>query len=207
MTDILEQQLSAFVDGELPDAEAQLLLRRISGDDKLRQRLDCFHLIGAVLRQERVVGSAFAATVSDRLLNDESVPAGTKVLASGGQSRWPRLLAGGGIAVAVATLALFSINLAGPESATPSFAGAEDPSSEAVLSADSGTYTVPPSLPNVTRAGGIGEPRLVNYMLRHGRVTPLISRTDINSRLISLETPLRSVDDVEEEEASVDRDR
>ncbi len=207
MTDILEQQLSAFVDGELPDAEAQLLLRRISGDDKLRQRLDCFHLIGAVLRNERVVGSEFATAVSDSLQDDESVPAGAEALTSGGHSRWPRLLAGGGIAAAVATIALFSINLAGPESTTPLLAGAADESPAAVLSADSGTYTVPPSLPNATQAGGIGEPRLVNYMLRHGRVTPLISRTDINSRLVSLEAPLRSVDDVEGEEASVDRDR
>ena len=38
MNDGIKMQISAFVDGELPEAEAQLLLRRLSQDAELRQQ-------------------------------------------------------------------------------------------------------------------------------------------------------------------------
>ena len=37
MNDGIKMQISAFVDGELPDNEAELLLRRLSQDLDLRQ--------------------------------------------------------------------------------------------------------------------------------------------------------------------------
>jgi len=38
MNEAIKMQLSAFVDGELPENESELLLRRLSQDAELRQR-------------------------------------------------------------------------------------------------------------------------------------------------------------------------
>ena len=38
MNDAIKMQISAFVDGELPDNECELLLRRLSHDAELRQQ-------------------------------------------------------------------------------------------------------------------------------------------------------------------------
>ncbi|MGH8244565.1 MAG: sigma-E factor negative regulatory protein, partial [Steroidobacteraceae bacterium] len=50
MTDRIKEQLSAFLDGELPDPESALLLKRLERDDDLRGALSRYSLIGAVLR-------------------------------------------------------------------------------------------------------------------------------------------------------------
>lgn len=52
MTDKINEQLSAFVDGELPDAERQLLHKRLSTDDELQSTWQCYHLIRDALRED-----------------------------------------------------------------------------------------------------------------------------------------------------------
>lgn len=52
MNDQIRMQLSAFVDGELSDAESELLVRRISRDAELRDQIAEFQAIGRVLRGE-----------------------------------------------------------------------------------------------------------------------------------------------------------
>ena len=52
MTDphTIDEQLSAFADGELPQAEAELLLARLARDPALRARWERYHAIGESLR-------------------------------------------------------------------------------------------------------------------------------------------------------------
>ena len=52
MNDAIRMQISAFVDGELPDNEADLLLRRMGQDAELRQRVAEYLAIGRVMRDE-----------------------------------------------------------------------------------------------------------------------------------------------------------
>ncbi len=58
-------QLSAMFDGELPEAECELLSRRLSRDEQLRGRWARYAVIGAALRSEPVarVSSDFARRV------------------------------------------------------------------------------------------------------------------------------------------------
>ena len=58
MTDRIKEQLSAFLDGELPDPESALLLKRLERDDELRGALSRYSLIGAVLRSDGDVPAA-----------------------------------------------------------------------------------------------------------------------------------------------------
>lgn len=55
MNDAINMQVSAFVDGELPDNESELLLRRLSQDAELRQQAADFLAIGRAMRGQRGV--------------------------------------------------------------------------------------------------------------------------------------------------------
>ena len=52
MNDALKMQISAFVDGELPENESELLLRRLSQDAALRQQVAEYLEIGRLIRRE-----------------------------------------------------------------------------------------------------------------------------------------------------------
>ena len=51
-------QISAFVDGELPENEAELLLRRLSQDAELRQEVAEFLALGRLIRSEAGLSGA-----------------------------------------------------------------------------------------------------------------------------------------------------
>ena len=53
MNDALRMQISAFVDGELPENENELLLRRLSQDAALRQQVAQYLQIGRLIRRDR----------------------------------------------------------------------------------------------------------------------------------------------------------
>ena len=55
MNEALKMQISAFVDGELPDNESELLLRRLSQDAAMRQQVAEYLEIGRLLRRDRDV--------------------------------------------------------------------------------------------------------------------------------------------------------
>lgn len=55
MNDALRMQISAFVDGELPENEAELLLRRLSQDAALRQLVSQYLHTGRLVRREQEV--------------------------------------------------------------------------------------------------------------------------------------------------------
>lgn len=51
MTDKIKEQLSALVDGELPDSERELLLRRMETDEDLRKTWRRYNLVHDVLHR------------------------------------------------------------------------------------------------------------------------------------------------------------
>lgn len=55
MNDAIRMQISAFVDGELPDNESELLLRRLTQDPVLRAEAANYLAIGRVMRGQRVL--------------------------------------------------------------------------------------------------------------------------------------------------------
>ena len=58
MNEALKMQISAFVDGELPDNESELLLRRLSQDAAMRQQVAEYLEIGRLLRRDREIPGA-----------------------------------------------------------------------------------------------------------------------------------------------------
>lgn len=107
MNDAIRMQLSAFVDGELPENEAELLLRRLSQDAELRQEVAEYMAVGRLMRGEAGIAGAdrlherIAAEIDDRPLDVEAGEIASE------SPRVARPLVGAAIAAAVAFVAIF----------------------------------------------------------------------------------------------------
>ena len=108
MNDALRMQISAFVDGELPENENELLLRRLSQDAALRQQVAQYLEIGRLIRQDHEVPGM--GELRDRIaaaLGEE--PAQHPVETELPASRFTRPAIGVAIAASVAVIALLGI--------------------------------------------------------------------------------------------------
>lgn len=190
MNDAIRMQISAFVDGELPDAEADLLLRRMSQDAELRHKAAEYLEIGRALRGESNVKGIdrllerIASEIDDKPLIDdvvkpESVPA-----------RAMRPLVGVAVAASVAMIAIFGIQI------TP---GIDDEvTSESAVVAESAEdpgYTVPQQI----------DDQLRQYYLSHGASSSELGANGMNARLVTLRLSEERLSE-EEVEDSIEAD-
>lgn len=110
MNEAIRMQVSAFVDGELPENEAELLVRRLSQDADLRKQVSEYLAIGRIMRGEYSLQGSdalrerIAAELDERPLQD---PADTVVNAPA--PRFVRPAAGAAIAATVALVAIFGL--------------------------------------------------------------------------------------------------
>ena len=176
MTDRIKEQLSAFLDGELPDTESALLLKRLERDLDLRGALSRYSLIGAVLRSDGDMAAArqVAAQVSAAIAREplrRPVPA-----------RLVRPLAGLGIAAAVAGLAVVLLQqwtvLAVPEPALAARVPAVAPAAAVAATValePAPSYTTPPAAEG---DGGLPAAQFATYLVAHsGYASPLAQRS------------------------------
>ena len=109
MNEAIRMQLCAFVDGELPENEAELLLRRMSQDAELRQQVAEYLAIGRAMRgdmqvpgidrlRERVAGELGESLADD--IEDDLAPEGRKYV---------RPVIGFAVAASVALVAIFGL--------------------------------------------------------------------------------------------------
>lgn len=169
MTDQIREQMSALIDGELPQDEVGLLVRRMARDAELKRAFGNYVLAGEVVRAPGGVlaSPGFAARVSAAIGDGDvgevamsSVPGRTTL-------RWRRPLAAAAVA---ASAALAAVLLVSPEGGQPE-----------QFAARSGA---PAALPVVSLPVGGSSPtpgenqRLAGYMVVHGQyATPIGRRT------------------------------
>src|SRR6202521_5672117 len=109
MSEQILEQVSAFLDGELPNAETELLLKRLTRDAELRESFGRFAMIGEALRGQgsHILAGGFASRVNLAIDGEPS-----QVAAHAQQSRvarWWRPLAGVTVAAGVATVAIVAL--------------------------------------------------------------------------------------------------
>jgi len=124
MNEAIRMQLSAFADGELPDNEKELLLRRLSQDPAMRRQVAEYLALGRAIRGEVPVRGIerLRARVAEAIGALDAPPAAASELASGEpvkKHRFGRPAAGFGIAAAVALLAIFGLGRFGDETVAP----------------------------------------------------------------------------------------
>jgi len=114
MNDAIKMQVSAFVDGELPANEAELLLRRLGQDAAMRQQVAQYLEIGRLLRREQELpGMSELRGRIASALGDELAPAEDEQKVVGSALMTPTT--GVAVAATVAALALVGLSqVSGP---------------------------------------------------------------------------------------------
>lgn len=172
MNEAIRAQISAFVDGELPENEAEMLLRRMSQDRELRQQAAGFLALGRAMRGERTVPGMgalrerIAAAIDDKSLQQE--PGSAESARPG----YLRPMAGVAIAATVALAAVLGLQQI---TAVPD--ADQVPLDDAVADAVDPSYTVPDQ----------HEDQLREYRLRHSASSAYFGANSINPRLVTLE--------------------
>ncbi len=112
MNDAIKIQLSAFVDGELPENESELLVRRLGQDVVLRQQVAEYLQLGRLLRGDRELAGMSQLRGRIAAALGEDIPAEVSV-AKFVPSRFFRPVAGVAIAASVAVAALIGLRTVG----------------------------------------------------------------------------------------------
>lgn len=190
MNDAIRMQISAFVDGELPDNEADLLLRRMGQDAELRQKVAEYLAIGRALRGESFVPGVdriherVSAEIDHKPFEEEAEVDGKPARNS------IRPLAGAAVAATVALLAIFGLQQTIGVDDTDSTTG-----QDTIAENDTG-YAVPRPI----------DDQLRQYYLSHGATATENGANGINSRFVTLRMSEEALDesDVDDESAPAD---
>jgi len=160
-------QLSAYVDGELPHNEAELLLRRMSQDVDLRQEVAEYLAIGRVMRGEVSVPGTDG--IRDRVLAAIDDTAGdVKATNDNDPETWAiKPLIGVAIVATVALAAIFGLQ--------------QSNRVDVNVPAETGTQVVG-TVPDYTPQ----QDQLRQYFLSHGETSSQLGANGMNSRLVSL---------------------
>ena len=176
MTDAVNEQLSACLDGELPPAELDLLLKRLERDPELRQALGRYSALGEALRQARpaIASRSFADKVM-AAVDQEPAVARRRVRIPPVLLRSLRPVAGIGVAATVAAVAIFSVQRAG---VAPGPVAANQPAVAptaivAQTDDDAASYIVPT---NTTQSAFVPATRLTNYVVAHSEYSSPLAR-------------------------------
>lgn len=160
MTDRVKEQISAFVDGELPDEEGVMLVRRLADDTGLRAAFARYHVIGSILRGGECASADFAARVSQAVDNEAPLP---PVAAAARRIMRPAGMAA--MAASVALVAIVGVQTLRQAPLDPAAAGTE------MMVADSAEsdprYVVPET--NATSLAPLSGSELARYVVSHGR--------------------------------------
>lgn len=182
MNDAIRMQISAFVDGELPDNEADLLLRRMGQHAELRHKVAEYLAIGRALRGEVSVSGVdriherVSAEIDDKPFEPVVEAAGKPA------AKAIRPLAGVAVAAAVALVGIFGLQQ------TTSVDDGNPAPSQGVVAESNAGYTVPQAV----------DEQLRQYYLLHAAAATEFGANGINSRFVSL----RISEEIEQEPAT-----
>jgi len=186
MNDAIREQLSAFVDGELPENEAELLLRRMSQDVELRQDVAEYLAMGRLMRSEP--GLARADRLHERIasaIDEKPADAGDNAGALQA-SRAIRPLAGIAVAATVALVAIFALQQT---------TGVDEPASEAPVPLAS-DITPGPVVPSIDAQ----QERQQQYFRNHADSSSQLGANSMISRVVTLRFSEEVVEDPEVDE-------
>ncbi len=199
MSEQISEQISAFLDGELPDSETELLLKRMARDERLRQRFGRYALIGEALRSgsSGSLTAGFAARVNGAIDGEPAMPLAP--VARVRAPRWWRPLAGAAVAAGVAAVAVVALQqradapgnaavVAAASSGAPRTAwvaaNVAAPGSPATSHPrEALSYTVPAAAPEPLTS--LPAARLTRYVFAHSRYSSVLGQSTVLSGLLT----------------------
>ena len=170
MNEAIREQLSAYVDGELPDNEAELLIRRMSQDAELRAEVAQYLALGRIMRDN--MGLAAADHLNERVAAELGETAGNdgEIETTSAPSRSMKLLGGAAIAATVAMIAIFTLQQTGT---------VDDSTADVPVVADNEN----PVVPSTTAQ----EEKQLQYLRNHAEMSTELGANGMDSRLVTLE--------------------
>lgn len=185
MSDPVKEQLSACLDGELPEAELDLLLKQLGRDPHLRLAMGAYARVGEVLRAERPVtaSAGFAARVSAAIAAETQqieAPAAPRVSSAVLRRFKPAI--GVAIAAGVAALAVFLVEPGIAPSGQVAQIVVPESDVNAARTADQSSYTVPT---NTASTPFVPAARLTNYVVAHSEYSSPLGRRTVLSGVLS----------------------
>jgi sigma-E factor negative regulatory protein RseA len=160
MSEQIREQVSAFLDGELPDTETELLLKRLTRDGELRESFGRYALIGEALRGSGspILTRGFASRVN---LAIDGEPAHEPALSTPPRaSRWWRPLAGVSVAAGVAAVAIVALQ---QRAISPALSGAAAVTAQNVTSVPNAAVPRTAALTAMPAQGGGGPREALSY--------------------------------------------
>lgn len=214
MTDALNEQLSACLDGELPPAELDLLLKRVEREAELRGAIGRYSLIGEAMRAERpavaskdFAGKVMAAVAAETALNPadahattRTTPSRSKVAARAVHAPWMspaavrylRPAAGMAIAAGVAAVAVLTLQPAGQSdlanlgSVDAPLVAANQPAANEPVAARAEDAGSSYVVPTSTsNPAFIPATRLTNYVVAHSEYSSPLGRRSVLSGVLA----------------------
>ena len=181
MTDAVNEQLSACLDGELPPAELDLLLKRLERNPELRAALGRYTAIGEALREARpVVASRSFADKVLAAVEQEPAAARRRVRIPPALIRGLRPVAGIGVAATVAAVAIFAVQRAGvapgPVAANQPAAA---PTSIVAQNDDEAASYIVPTPGSTSQSAFVPATRLTNYVVAHSEYSSPLARRSV----------------------------
>jgi sigma-E factor negative regulatory protein RseA len=188
MSEQIREQVSAFLDGELPSSETELLLKRLTRDAELRQAFGRYALIGESLRgASRVpLTRGFSGRVN-RAINGEPIAANFSA-ARARPPRWWRPFAGAAVAAGVAAVAVVALQqrAVAPTVRGQSSVAAQNPTAQNLTVAQAKeaiSYTVPATAPEASKV--LPAARLTNYVFAHSKYSSVLGQSNVLSGLLA----------------------
>jgi sigma-E factor negative regulatory protein RseA len=183
MSDQIREQVSAFLDGELPSSETELLLKRLTRDPDLRQSFGRYALIGDTLK---AVGGAslsvgFAARVNRTIDGEPAAP--VSPAARRPVLRWWKPIASTAVAAGVAGVALVALQ---QRAVAPGVTAAPRMVVQnvrlATVPKEPLSYTVPAA---AAVPAMVAPARLTNYVFAHSKYSVGLGQGNLLSALLS----------------------
>lgn len=172
-------QLSAFVDGELPQNEQELLLRRLSQDADLRDQVADYLAIGHAMRGEVRTGGVGGIRERVQRALDEKPMQENETAAVPAGPRYLRPMAGFAVAATVALVAIFGLQR---------MMAVDAPDAELrEVVAETIAFPTQPDADETLR----------RYELMHGAIASENGATNIRARLTSLELAQENAEESE----------
>jgi len=185
MSEQIREQVSAFLDGELPNSETELLLKRLTRTGELRESFGRYALIGEAIRgaSRAYLTQGFAGRVN-LAIDGEPIPAGGHARHAR-VSRWWRPFAGTAVAAGVAAVAVVAFH---QRADAPGLRPASTLAAQNAVPVRSAapreaiSYTVPATSP--AAAASVGPGRLTNYVFAHSRYSSGLAQRGVLADLL-----------------------
>jgi sigma-E factor negative regulatory protein RseA len=183
MSEQIREQISAFLDGELPNSETELLLKRLTRDAELRESFGRYALIGEACRgapQDHL--SRGLTSRINRAIDGEPKPSSGSAQRARAR-RWWHPVAGAAVAAGVAAVAVVALQQRAEAPGVRPGVAVMAQSMPAGPAKEPRIYTTPVALGEAPAA--LPAARLTNYVFAHSKYSSVLGQSNVLSGLLT----------------------